>query len=308
MRESAGSRGRSTRAMVTIAPLPQSQSASCRSSSTACKVAPGEAGPCSSVSTFRSAYPALTPEALGSMISGAFLSTLDRTSWRQFFSVAERPEDISVTRPFYPAKAGKRGSVARRHLLQGLGLASYQDLLRVCDRASEGRPAACAIFWTLGPQQVVKAAIVGWRDLLIPALDGHQDLALWPFDGELNKLLGRHGVVAAETYPAEVYAHLGLWPGNGRRRESKRLQVARTALAPRFLELAGSLGLRLEPSLREAIADGFGPSPDGEDPFDAIIGLLGMVNVALGRRSPGTPRDPEIRRIEGWILGQEAAA
>ena len=237
-----------------------------------------------------------------------FLSTLDRTSWRQFFSVAERPEDISVTRPFYPAKAGKRGSVARRHLLQGLGLASYQDLLRVCDRASEGRPAACAIFWTLGPQQVVKAAIVGWRDLLIPALDGHQDLALWPFDGELNKLLGRHGVVAAETYPAEVYAHLGLWPGNGRRRESKRLQVARTALAPRFLELAGSLGLRLEPSLREAIADGFGPSPDGEDPFDAIIGLLGMVNVALGRRSPGTPRDPEIRRIEGWILGQEAAA
>ena len=81
---------------------------------------------------------------------------------------------------------------------------------------------------------------------------------------------------------------------------------ARAGSASRLLELTGSLGLRLEPSLREAIADGFGPSPDGEDPFDATVGLLGMVNVALGRRSPGTPCDPEIRRIEGWILGQEA--
>lgn len=235
-----------------------------------------------------------------------FLSTLDRNPWRQFFSVAEHPEEVSPTRPFYPAKAGKRGTAARRHLLQGLGLDSYQDLLRACDRASPARPAACAIFWTLGPQQVGKAAIVGWRDLLIPALDGRQDLALWPFDGALDELLARHDIVAAETYPAEVYGHLGLWPGNGRRKESKRLQAARAGSASRLLELAGSLGLRLEPSLREAIADGFGPSPDGEDPFDATVGLLGMVNVALGKRSPGTPCDPEIRRIEGWILGQEA--
>lgn len=235
-----------------------------------------------------------------------FLSTLDRNPWRQFFSVAEHPEDISPTRPFYPAKVGKRGTVARHHLLQGLGLDSYQDLLRACDRASPARPAACAIFWTLGPQQVGKAAIVGWRDLLIPALDGRQDLALWPFDGALDELLARHDIVAAETYPAEVYGHLGLWPGNGQRKESKRLQAARAGSASRLLELAGSLGLRLEPSLREAIADGFGPSPDGEDPFDATVGLLGMVNVALGKRSPGTPCDPEIRRIEGWILGQEA--
>ncbi len=242
----------------------------------------------------------------------SFLSALDRNPWRQFFCVAEHPGDISPTRPFYPAKAGKRGTVARHHLLQGLGLDSYQDLLRVCDRASPARPAACAIFWTLGPQQVGKAAIVGWRDLLIPALVGRQDLTLWPFDGELDALLARHDIVAAETYPAEVYGHLGLWPGGGRRpgagrrRESKRLQAARAGSGSRLLEVAGGLGLRLEPSLREAIADGFGPSPDGEDPFDATVGLLGMVNVALGRRSSGTPCDPEIRRIEGWILGQEA--
>ena len=236
----------------------------------------------------------------------SFLSALDRNPWRQFFCVAEHPGDISPTRPFYPAKAGKRGTVARHHLLQGLGLVSYQDLLRVCDRASPARPAACAIFWTLGPQQVGKAAIVGWRDLLIPALVGRQDLALWPFDGELDALLARHDIVAAETYPAEVYRHLGLGPGDARRKESKRLRAARAGSASRLLELAGRLDLRLNPGLRAAITDGFGPSPDGEDPFDATVGLLGMVNVVLGRRSPGTPCDPEIRRIEGWILGQEA--
>ena len=235
-----------------------------------------------------------------------FLSTLDRDPWRRFFCVAERPEEVSPTRPFYPAKAGKRGTVARRHLLQGLGLDSYQDLLRACDRASPARPAACAIFWTLGPQQVGKAAIVGWRDLLIPALDGRHDLALWPFDGELDELLARHDIVAAETYPAEVYRHLGLGPGDARRKQSKRRQAARAGSASRLLERAGRLDLRLNPGLRAAITDGFGPSPDGEDPFDATVGLLGMVNVVLGRRRPGTPCDPEIRRIEGWILGQEA--
>ena len=112
--------------------------------------------------------------------------------------------------------------------------------------------------------------------------------------------------MVAETYPAEVYGHLGLWPGDGLRRGSKRLQAARAGPASRLLALAGSLNLRLDAGLREAISDGFGPSPDGEDPFDATVGLLGMVNVALGRRRPGPPCDPEIRRIEGWILGQEA--
>jgi hypothetical protein len=30
-----------------------------------------------------------------------------------------------------------------------------------------------------------------------------------------------------------------------------------------------------------------------------------MLGVVLGRRPAGEPADPEIRRIEGWILGQE---
>jgi hypothetical protein len=57
------------------------------------------------------------------------------------------------------------------------------------------------------------------------------------------------------------------------------------------------------PSLREAIADGFGGARDGEDRYDAAVGLCGMLNVVLGWRTAGDPEEEEIRKIEGWILG-----
>ena len=57
---------------------------------------------------------------------------------------------------------------------------------------SESAPCvdACSILWTLGGKQVGRATISGWRDVLVPALR-HPDLdvAIWPFDGELDELL-----------------------------------------------------------------------------------------------------------------------
>ncbi len=125
----------------------------------------------------------------------------------RFYAVAERQDEIDLRRPFYPMRPGDR---RRQQLLEGLGLAAWSDLLRRCDRRSATRAAACAIFWTLGGQQVGKAAITGWRDLLAPALQAGLDLALWPFQGSLDELLTRHRFVVAETYPAEVYRHLCL--------------------------------------------------------------------------------------------------
>ena len=58
----------------------------------------------------------------------------------------------------------------------------------------------------------------------------------------------------------------------------------------------------------DALRSGFGPTAAGEDPFDAAAGLVGMLNVLFGHRLPGEPADDQIRRIEGWILGQAAAA
>jgi hypothetical protein len=55
-----------------------------------------------------------------------------------------------------------------------------------------------------------------------------------------------------------------------------------------------------------AVQRGSGTGASGEDRFDAVVGLLGMLNVVLGRRPSGEPDDPLVRRLEGWILGQTA--
>ena len=106
--------------------------------------------------------------------------------------------------------------------------------------------------------------------------------------------------MVAETYPAEVYGHLGLNLKGGKGR-----QMVRKSNAPRLLAWANVAGVDLDQGLFDEIADGFGAG--GDDCFDAVVGLFGMLNVMLGQRAPGEPDDPAVRRIEGWILGQEAA-
>jgi hypothetical protein len=219
-----------------------------------------------------------------------------------FYEVAERPEDIALERPFYPQRPGGR---RRRELLDGLGLTGWSDLLRRCDRASPTRNAACALFWTLGGSQVGKAAIAGWRDLLAPALRAGLDIGLWPFQGPLEGLLARHRCTVAETYPGEVYGHLGLAPAL-RRAGGKRSRAARHAMAARLLAAARRLDVALEPAAQAEIEGGFGAGADGVDRFDAVVGLLGMFGVIRGERTSGEPDDPVVRRIEGWILGQTA--
>jgi hypothetical protein len=221
--------------------------------------------------------------------------------WRDFYQVAVSPEQIAPARPFYPDRPGSR---RRRHLLEGLGLKTWDELHRRCDGATPRRRAACPMFWTLGGNQVGKAMIVGWRDLLAPARRGGVDVAIWPFDGALADLLRVHRFVVAETYPGEVYGHLGL---SLRARGGKRSHAARSANAQLLLDWAGHAALDLAPELRAEIAAGFGHQPGADDRFDAVIGLFGLINVVTGGRPSGEPDDPVVRRVEGWILGQDAA-
>ena len=51
-------------------------------------------------------------------------------------------------------------------------------LLRRCERGGNGHKQACCLFWTLGGNQVGKAAIIGWRDVLAPALRNSFPLAV----------------------------------------------------------------------------------------------------------------------------------
>ena len=224
--------------------------------------------------------------------------------WADFYLVATSREEVGWRRPFYPATPGGKGDRARWHLHEALGL-DDAALLRRCER-----PWAEALFWTLGGRQVGKAAIDGWRGLLAPALrDGRLDVAVWPFDGPLDELVARGGVVVVETYPRELYGHLGVSflraPGSPPR--SKRRQADRSANAAALLGWAEASGTVLARALREAVVSGFGPGAGGEDQFDAVAGLFGMLNVLLGGRDPGVPAgDEAVRRVEGWILGRSA--
>jgi hypothetical protein len=226
-----------------------------------------------------------------------------------FAQVAEQPGQISVDRPFYPLRAG---SARRQHLLDGLGIETMEELLRQCERPRPGRRAACPLFWTLGGQQVGKAALHGWQEILAPAIAGRPggrhsqvvQVSLWPFDGALASLLGPDRIVIAETYPAEVYTRLGIrFPKSRVAPSGKRVQAARAACAGMIFAWAQAAGLELEPPLQAAIRGGFGSGASGEDQFDALVGLLGMLDVLLGQGEAGEPAEEQIRHIEGWILG-----
>jgi hypothetical protein len=233
----------------------------------------------------------------------AALPAFGAGAWRDFYTPAETAGEISPQRPFYPARNGPKGTIRRTDLPAVLGLDSYDDLHRRCDRGHPDRAAAAALFWTLGGNQVGKAAISGWRDVIAPALRNTSlPVRLWPFDGALADLLAIPGLVIAETYPGEIYGHLGLAIAG--RRRSKRRQADRAADAPVLRRAARDLGIDLTRGFAAALRDGFGSDARGEDRFDAAVGLVGMINILRGHRPPGDPGDRERRTVEGWILGQ----
>ena len=233
----------------------------------------------------------------------AFAPWLDEAgtgNWSNFFEVCESVEDISLERPFYPRRPG---GTSHAQLVDALGMASIDELRRRCERKTDRRGAAAPLFWTLGAQQVGRAAISGWRDMLQPARsDGDIAVRLWPFEGSLGDLLHRKTMVVAETYPAESAVQIGI--GAPGRRWSKRRQSDRAAHAHALIEWARDRRVALDEALYPLVRDGFGDLAYGEDQFDSLVGLAGMLDVVLGVRPEMPPLSNERRVIEGWILGQ----
>lgn len=213
-----------------------------------------------------------------------------------FFEVATRPAEIGPHRPFYPARPG---GTTRQHLIDGHGVASFEALMRRCERGGDGSKSAGSLFWTLGAAQVGKAALVGWRHVIRPALE--RGAQLWPFDGDLQALAARGGLTLAEAYPADGYVRLGAAFG---RRESKRRQADRASKAAALEAWAAAAQVILAPALRHAIHDGFGMQDRGGDRFDAVIGLLAILDLLQDAGPAEAPREAAVRQWEGWILGR----
>lgn len=223
------------------------------------------------------------------------LRALGAGDWADWFSVCDSREQISLHRPFYPAQPdGHR----RRDLLTGLGLNSPRQLLRRCECGIGPRRSGSGLFWTVGPNQTGKGAASGWRELLIPELGG---FGLWPFDGTLDELLAGHDLVVAETFPGIMYERIGLPPRYAWNRKS---QPGRAAVAGPLLNWFHRHPAVPAEGMQEAILNGFSGLAGGEARFDALVGLLGMLEILRDTIDEGCVNDPIIRRWEGWILGQ----
>ena len=222
-----------------------------------------------------------------------------------FFEPAQDVADVSALRPFFPnvpPKEKSPGLKARFH--DALGVSSA-DLLRRCDLRHCDRRAASEMFWTVGPAAVGKSTLAGWKQALRPALaEPGRRYAIWPFDGHMRELLENSDAVIVETYPTEAYRQLELrmgMPGMAKTRKDDRRVDAR-----RLLEWCANNAVIPDDPLLAQIVDGFGEGPGGDDLFDAVVGLFGMIDAVRRDAEPPMPNDTVVRRIEGWMFGQHA--
>ena len=221
-----------------------------------------------------------------------------------FFSVAGDLADVSTARPFFPRQITVKTPGIKERYREALGLTAH-DALRQTERAHCGRRTASEMFWTLGPSAVGKATLAGWRDTIRPALaESRTRYSIWPFDGSLSDLLGSSDAVIVETYPTEAYRQLDL--RMGRPGTAKTSQEDRGADAERLLDWCSEHAVIPDEPLLAELLDGFGSNPNADDRFDAVVGLLGMIDTIWRRREPELPEDSAVRLVEGWMFGQHA--
>ena len=110
-----------------------------------------------------------------------------------------------------------------------LGCTNIDSLRRIFEIKTPLRGLASPLFCTLGGQQVGRAAIVGWRDLIARALsDNSLQISIWPFHGRFHELIRQAQISIVETYPAEACLHIGLTPpgrGWSKRSQSDRIRI-----------------------------------------------------------------------------------
>lgn len=232
-----------------------------------------------------------------------WLETMPEAAWKQFATPSDEP---TLEKPFGP-KRSESGVLTKAQLAERLGL-TVAGLYRRCD-SSAGPPDPQSLFFTLGANQVGKAALHGWWSVIRPNLQG---IKLWPFDGTLEELLASPGLVVVEIYPSAAGRIIAL-PRSAASRSGDTIRGKREpeyrlseGVRNRIRVAAGQVGATFSSSAADWIERGFADSHD----FDALVSLLGML-TAIRSNSDGelsaVTSESYVRSVEGWILGVSAA-
>ena len=186
----------------------------------------------------------------------------------EFFEPVDDPSAWRVDRPFFRVP-GRKG-----------GLSDFKNrfddgFLRPIDRLTGAKP----LFAVSGiPGTVGSGTRALWKEL-IPLLQPGRELAVWPFQGALPELLGRRGIVLAETYPGLAYA-----AALAESLPATQLKVAKTKSESR---LHACHMLEAAPWVAQHGVDlgDLNPARDDEDAFDSHLTASAVLRCGLEGRA-----------------------
>ena len=208
----------------------------------------------------------------------------------KFFDATTTAADWTIEQPFFSVPAGVGGLTSYRDAAAGEGV----NLYRAIDKAT----GAKTLFAKSGiPGSVGSGTCALWRELG-PLLAAERNFSVWPFEGEMEKLLESSPVVVGEIYPRAAYA-TALVDGPIASRAPLALAktqggVRRDAIATlQFAQWVRELGVTIE-NLAEAEAN--------EDDFDACITAAALLRCVLEKLPLCSPH-LHLARAEGGILG-----
>jgi hypothetical protein len=211
-----------------------------------------------------------------------WLSMLDPSSG--FFETTPTAESWRVDRPFFHIPRGEGSLTAYKEKIEG-------GLLRRIDSLVRAKP----IFAVSGIPGTVGS---GTRDLwmeLTPLLTADRDFAVWPFEGDLERVLATRPITLAETYPGLAYA-AALAPAL----PSRRITISKTKRDARELVCDALERVSWANELETGVGDLVRARAD-EDAFDSHLTAAAVLRCVIEGVPLYDPRWVD-RTAEGAIL------
>lgn len=221
--------------------------------------------------------------------SSNFVDWLPRAARSErFFDEVSNAREWSIARPFFSVPAGEGA-------LRSFGETAGFDLLRDVDQQCGGKP----VFAVSGiPGSVGSATRALWRELA-PMLESERDFRVWPFEGELNRLLRDAPIIVAEMYPRIAYA-IAVAPELPTRPKVPRKKSDRSEREEWVSRLRAAPWIhRFDVRIADEAA-----AISSEDDFDSLFTAAALLRCLV--ENVPLASDVVDARAEGGILGTDA--